>query len=553
MSIISFRQVASEIDRLYPPASMRDLAGRFRYPGFAPGKLPPGPRSFRYLAHRVSVGNPKVEFLHYNTWLLAATFDLKTFLKSAGKLHRLVTCLSLSYADVLAEVLKQVTSDKVCDTLFEPVASVSVCGVSVSVNPANTACKLVGSLSELVSLVIEEVGEDIDAVLDLFDIPADFAIDVILTFAGLNPSITLKEKPDMNARASEIGKEVFRYDWVSLCEVWDSSRRSKILAQGAPVQVYTGPQGPQPGEWKALGSGLLIFSTKWPLAAPAAHVYAKAGVTRTMPGGCDFGVMVDSDLWAKKGIQLTILDLGLGKVDLYSTHLYSGGDMADIPLLGLNEPTEQEKADVRAAQVDELVAFISQTHDPRHVAIIVGDFNIAAKNSAYTKLASKLGKFKSSFSGFEGHQVQFDDWWSLSIFRGAFPKEKQVEKKFHTQGHTNRSEKVDTFDTVCAVFPPGDAGPQTTNANDYYCDEGISYDEGATGERIDYIFIERPTKLHGFILDVSRIRRRAFKRSGSHPPVSTPWGMMQPQLFLSDHLGMEVTLFASLLHQPAVP
>lgn len=549
MSAISFRDVASEMDRLYPPASMRDLMCRFRYPGVSPGKLPPGPRSFRYVAQRVAnAGNPKVEFLHYNAWLLAGTFDLKTFLKGAGKLHRLITCLSLSYADVLSKVLKQVTSDEVCDALFPPVAS--VCGVSV--NPANTGCKALGTLSDLVSRVIEEIGEDLDAVLDLFDIPADFAIDVILTLAGLNPSITMEEKPEMDARASEIGKEIFRYDWVSLCEVWESSRRSKILAQGASVPIYTGSPGPQPGEWQALGSGLLVFSTKWPLAGPATHVYAKAGVTRKMPGGCDFGAMVDSDLWAKKGIQLTTLDLGLGKVDLYTTHLYSGGEMADIPLLGLNAPSDQEKAAIRAAQVDELAAFISQTHDPRHVAIIAGDFNIAAATAAYTGLAGKLGKIASTFPGFKDHQIQFDDWWSLPVFRGAFPKGKQKKQKFHTQGHTNRSEKVNTFDTVCAVFPPGGAGPQTTNGNDYYCNEGVSYDEKATGERIDYIFIERPTLLHGFILDVSRIRRRAFKRAGSHPPVSTPWGVIQPQQFLSDHLGLEATLFASLLHQPAL-
>jgi hypothetical protein len=53
---------------------------------------------------------------------------------------------------------------------------------------------------------------------------------------------------------------------------------------------------------------------------------------------------------------------------------------------------------------------------------------------------------------------------------------------------------------------------------------------------IEKIFhlVERPRSSHTFTLDVSRIRHRAFKR-------------VQPGTvaYLSDHLGLEITLFPS--------
>jgi exonuclease III len=246
--------------------------------------------------------------------------------------------------------------------------------------------------------------------------------------------------------------------------------------------------------------------------------------------------------------------VGFGKIDLYSTHLYSGGDLLDVPELGLGAPSNAEKASVRSAQIDELVAFISSTHDPRHVAILVGDFNIAAApdrvngkwkmSDEYTSLTSKLGAISSSFPGFNGHIMSLDDWWILPVFSGIFlkalPKDATVDT-VRAQGHTNRhgdgdDPVIDTFDSICAAVPANTARPKSANTNDYYCQEQTWYQPDATGNRIDYIFIERPTAAHVFMLDVSRIRRRAFKRSGSHT---------QPQFFLSDHLGLEVTLYAS--------
>lgn len=541
MTDISFRDIASHMDRLYPPISMRDLLMRFRYPNLAPGDLPPAPNSFREVAIRIATeSNPKIEFVHYNTWLLEARFDLETLVKSVIGIPHFVVCLVGDAVQILEKVLEDVDTDEICDTLFPPI--VEVCGVSP--NLANDGCKLAAAASsELIDFLLDnffDSAEDaLEWLFDHFEWGFDWAVDIILELTGLNLSIPVKSKPQMDERATEIGKEVFSYDWVSLCEVWDGTRRGKILSQGPPVDSFTGPSEPPPGDWQTQGSGLLVFSPTFVLEGHGVHTYQTTGVHRQMAAGCDLGALVDSDIWARKGIQLTTLQAGNSRIDLYSTHLYSGGDMLDWPALGLPEPTDGEKKFVRAAQVDELAAFIAETHDPRHVAIVAGDFNIAATSSEYDNLKSKLSSISSSFPEFVGRQIQFDDWWDLDVFRNVFPVANDTE--FETQGHTNRHGDgddpiIDTFDTICMIFPQNQVKPESTNENDFYCDERILYDKNATGERIDYLLIERPTELHSFMLDVSRIRRRAFKRRGIHT---------EPQIFLSDHLGLEASLFVS--------
>jgi exonuclease III len=538
MTDISFRDVATHMDRLYPPTSMRDLLKRFRYPDVAPGSLPSPPNSFREVATRIANGsNPQIEFVHYNAWLLEARLDLETFVKGVIGIPHFVVCLVGDAVQVLGKALESVDTDDICDTLFPPV--VEVCGVSA--NPANDACKLAAAAtSDLVEYLLAHFNgaeEALEWLFDHFEWGFDWAIDLILELTGLNLSIPMRSTPQMDDRAVEIGAEVFSYDWVSLCEVWDGRRRGEILSQGPPVDSFTGPSEPSPGDWQVLGGGLLVFSPTFPLENKGAHTYQTAGVHRQMAAGCDLGALVDTDIWARKGIQVSALEAGDARIDLYTTHLYSGGQLLDWPALGLPEPTDGEKVSVREAQVDELVEFIRQTHDPRHVAIVAGDFNIAGAEPEYATLA-KLNDISSLFPGFENSRFGFDDWWNLEVFKKVFPTD---DVEFGTQGHTNRHGDgndpiIDTFDSICAVFSRDQAKPESGNQNDFYCDERGAYDKNATGNRIDYILIERPTELHSFMLDVSRVRRRAFKRTGSHT---------EPQFFLSDHLGLEVSLFVS--------
>ncbi len=515
--VTSFKEIAQSIDQLYPPFGFRDLTRRFRYSEILPGELPHGTVSLMNLAERIEGKNvKKIKLLHYNTWLLRDYFKFADIIKAFGGFARFINCAGLSCADVLAEVLKRFSSSSICDKLFPPIFS--VCGVSI--NPLNDTCKIIGSAADLAAWIIEKLGDGIDMIFDLIEAPFDVIVDVIFKLLGwvipwdltIGPDI-----PDIENRAVEIGQQAFRYDLVSLCEVWRQEFRELLLKQGPAVQIFKGPSDPIYGEFEHLGSGLLSFSPTYFTADGGNHKYATSGVARSMPGGCDFGALADSDKWARKGIQLTLVFTDCGCIELYSTHLYSGGDMPDYlnSVVG-GEPSDEEKADVRAAQVDELAQFINKTHKSSNVAIIVGDFNISTyrRNKTGNTEREDLYQNLNKFNG-----IKFDDWYSLSIFSGIYAQ--------NDPGHTNGS-----FNDVCKAFPIEKARPPAEN--DYYCDEQ-KISNGAGG-RIDYIFIQRPVTSHTFNLDVSRIRRRAFKRPENHSGSAN---------FMSDHLGLEVMLFIS--------
>src|SRR5689334_14407053 len=99
--------------------------------------------------------------------------------------------------------------------------------------------------------------------------------------------------------------------------------------------------------------------------------------------GTDFGPLVDTDRWAAKGIQLTRIDMGVGIIDLYSTHLYSGGD--PIPVIGdalkatLGGVTDDSRAKVQGAQIVQLCEFIAGTRDETHLVVVAGDFNVPGR------------------------------------------------------------------------------------------------------------------------------------------------------------------------------
>ena len=54
--------------------------------------------------------------------------------------------------------------------------------------------------------------------------------------------------------------------------------------------------------------------------------------------------------------------------------------------------------------------------------------------------------------------------------------------------------------------------------------------------RYDFTFVERPTPSHRYNLEVSRVLRRPFPRQTA----------TEGEAFLSDHLGLELMLIASL-------
>jgi hypothetical protein len=91
--------------------------------------------------------------------------------------------------------------------------------------------------------------------------------------------------------------------------------------------------------------------------------------------------------------------------------------------------------------------------------------------------------------------------------------------------------------------PDGSAAEGFTNGDpnsvchsptgDLFCVDDNSTVAG--GSRIDYIFVTEPTSEQFYNLDLTRIRRRSFPRANP----------TKGQFFLSDHLGLDMTLIVS--------
>ncbi|MFO0592885.1 MAG: endonuclease/exonuclease/phosphatase family protein [Polyangiaceae bacterium] len=546
----SFNEIAGAIDKLYPPTSLRDLAKRFRYlpgPDGVPidqGQIPSGSVSLRALATRVGPSSLRLESLHYNTYLMRTSITLADFIKLFGGWGRFFEAMNLVPAAILAGVLERLGSPEVCGKIFP---KWSIFGLPT--NPLYLGCVEIGEIGRLAAFLLDETGMVVDAIFDFVETPLQIIVDVVgqKLSSVLHLEKSVQEKPDIDARTTEIGDEVSSYDIVSLCEVWQKEHRDKLLEHAwpgdqPPLDNFNDFASPSPGDWEHLGSGLLVFSRTRPFVDKDFYIFNKdvvcepgaireTGVIRNSPKGFDLGGLVDTDLWSRKGIKLTLVDVGFGYLELYSTHLYSGG--AGIDFLGslLPEPTDDEKARVRKYQIQALVSFIQRTHDEKNVAIVVGDFNVETGERANLQSCLKT----------VGPSVSFDDWYDLKPFRPL---------SLDT-GHTNRGEHTETFNTHCTPYKPApgsivlpqNAAPNSKNgAADYYCmddepphPDGPKMDE-ITGERIDYVFVQRPEATHAYNLDVSRIRRRAFKRADDHSGT---------EIFMSDHLGLEMTLFVN--------
>lgn len=209
----------------------------------------------------------------------------------------------------------------------------------------------------------------------------------------------------------------------------------------------------------------------------------------------------DADYWANKGILLTRVNVGCGIIDLYSTHLYDGGNFI-LPA------SEQHKLEVKKAQLDDFVRFYKHTHDPRNVAIITGDFNLDAYNQA------PIGGL------------------SPAKIVGEFVSDTKTEDVWAKQNTTTDKDGKATGTTA-----EGDMWMMCERVDgDGFCVATECKQAGAA-KRIDYLFIEKPTEVHSFNLDVSRLRRRPFGRAGR--------SREDKLSYMSDHLGLDVTLIAS--------
>jgi exonuclease III len=210
----------------------------------------------------------------------------------------------------------------------------------------------------------------------------------------------------------------------------------------------------------------------------------------------------DADYWSNKGIAVSFIQLGAGVVELYGTHLYNGGDL-------VKDPSQDEKLDNKRAQVGELISFFKANHDPRNVAMIVGDFNLAADNTEGRKDERAVMEWLMA-------QTKTRDLWEWQWETRRLPRSRSIPRR--RVGHT------------------GDGGSDPTafctiDAANMFCSDDSQISQA--GERIDWVLVEDPRPEHTFTLDLSRLRRRPFPRGGAG--------------FLSDHVGLDTTLIANAI------
>src|SRR5262249_31596508 len=146
------------------------------------------------------------------------------------------------------------------------------------------------------------------------------------------------------------------------------------------LQVGPGPHGSK------ISSGLLTICQDINIVRTESRVFGSAG-----------NMNRDTDAWARKGVLLTELDLHVGHLELYSTHLFFGGGFpihVRSPILEIGgDPSAEERTEIQFAQIDELTRFVRDTHHPENVVMIVGDFNLDARSAAaYAGLVERMGE-----------------------------------------------------------------------------------------------------------------------------------------------------------------
>jgi endonuclease/exonuclease/phosphatase family metal-dependent hydrolase len=290
--------------------------------------------------------------------------------------------------------------------------------------------------------------------------------------------------PDVEARAPLVAKAVAgRFDVAALSECFERSEQDAV-ARGWPEAVFVA--GPQRHGARPQGSGLAtLVAPGATVVRTARHAYRAGGDLR------------DSDTFATKGALLVAVRTAdhLPPVEVVSTHLFAGGDLFPVP--GADDASRHHA--VRMGQVDELVAFIEEHHDPASPLLVVGDFNVQA-HDADPSLPEPQARARDLAERLA--RVGLVDVWAG---HGVGPG--------HTCTFTDASQLPPDPDEPDLVVDDPDADPATS-----------------PGERIDYLWLATPP---GLTVGVERPRRWAFSGRGVR---GGPAGS------LSDHLALSVAL-----------
>lgn len=445
----SLRQTLRAIDSNNPPKSLRQAYERLGFPvGGGVTRLPNGPISLRKVARRIKAPDTApLRFLSYNTYLLPGLqIPFGRWLDDAVGWDAL-SWFGIPFGGALLVTL----------------GIASVPGVALA-----TILKLAGFTP---SKVIQSV-------------------------AGIDLNgISIAAKPARDERAVELGAALAAYDVCCLSEVFTNDSRERIMA-GLGGAQWTATIGPdESGAWMLASSGLFFLVKNRRIARTEQMIFANRGERRR-----------DSDAWSNKGVLLNVIDVGVGQLELFQTHLFYGGG---IPLM--SEPSEGDRMAVWRDELAQLADFYRSNHQPQNVALITGDFNMSAADTRhYTEM-------RRTMDGLNLH-----DLWAWDVY-GHNPSE----------GHTCRYTDGDKagwwpdFNPVCA--PPVAGPPQ-------YCDDYQFHLAPRRGVgRYDYVFVERPTAAHRYNFEVSRVLRRPFPRQQT----------TDGEGYLSDHLGLDLTMYLS--------
>jgi len=542
---MSFIDLASRSDLFAPPTGRRGLDRRHRWVNPAPPRV----ISMRMIGDRhLGTASTASRFLSYNTYLipgLTLPDDLRDFLLRAGiTADRAIRDLGLSVAEVLAHLGRDAM--EVIQNKFNPVSLAQALGVNMGglEDFVSDALGLVDTLTFQVFDLAEHLtfdlvlkfwgGSALDALqsigLDAVDVIDALLLDQVKILEVLALKIgklvlgelgidfpfpfSIKDAPARPERALAIGQMCAAqgYDIMAFSEVWDQDQDPSVripLMDGlaaSPLPLNTPVEGPRNND-QMLDSGLYRVTTgPREILDLRRHEFFNRGHP-----------LADSDAWATKGILLTRINLGVGVIDLYSTHLIAGGDL----VFGGDEA---RKNALRLTQLEEVVQFITETHMPGNVAILCGDTNIDAEfgtpgpapgqttfspTSTYGTMVAMLGA------------IGMDDlFMQQEAFSPAI-----ADHRWSTHGPED--EVFVRFNNRCVII-------RTGGANDGFCDDMVNGAATATA-RMDYVFVERPTMAHTFELDFSRMRRAPFERPN----------LVGGQLYMSDHIGQDITLIAS--------
>lgn len=329
-----------------------------------------------------------------------------------------------------------------------------------------------------------------------------------------------QSKPDREERRHEIGRALAEseYDVAGLTEVFRDPEKDAIRSKFGDRRVQ-GVNGPA-------ASTLGGSSGLWMLLA-GDRVRREDSGRRAFDKQASG--LFDEEGLAEKGMLYVEVGIGDGMaVDFFLTHLHA------------------EDPSVRREQLEELTHWIAATHKATNVAVVGGDFNVSFNDDECARLYRHMASLDL-----------FDAWLTHGGLAGATDWQTgDPRSELRSTARTvTRTDWFEPAQEICR-FGPGSDG---SYCDDYHLpasDAGIRVRDAVPGNRIDYVFVERPMPAHTFTLDLARIRRRHFWRGDLYRKEahkrrltyltgsSGPPAVFETPHYMSDHLGLEVECLA---------